>query len=141
MLCMLPSLEYLSHIVEIWRSDVIVCCTPTEALTNPYVIIPLLENHGPFLFSAIFLRTSISRVKTFVKTRFYKLHEHHLDTSNQTSPHFSTDLSDRLMNEKRSNRVHIECSGYLFLIIAVCKNKMSVTDVQVFKDWFFLFRK
>jgi hypothetical protein len=31
----------------------------------------------------------------------------------------------------------IECSGFLFLIITVCKNKTSVTDVQIFKDFFF----
>jgi hypothetical protein len=110
---------------------VIVCYTSTGALTSPYVIIPSRENHGPFQFSAIFLPASISRFKTFVKTRFYKLYERDLDTANQTSPHFVTDLSYRLMNVKRSSRVRIVCFGYLFLIITVFKNKMSVTDVQI----------
>lgn len=137
MLCMLLSLECLSHIVETWRSNVIVCYISIGALTSPYVITFLPENHGPFQFSAIYLPASISHVKTFVKTRLYKPYEHHLDSSNQTSPHFITDLSDRPMNVKRSSRVRIECSGCLFLIITACKNKMSVTDVLNFNDYFF----
>jgi hypothetical protein len=135
-LCTLLSLECVSRVVEIWRSNVIVCYTSIEALTGPYVIIPLRENHEPFQFSAIFLPASISLVRTFVKTRFYKAYEHHLDTSNQTSPHFITELSDRLMNVKRSSRVRMECSCYLFFIITVCKNKMSFRGVQNFNDFF-----
>lgn len=38
MLCMLLSLECLSHNVEIWRSNVIVCYTSIETLTSNYTI-------------------------------------------------------------------------------------------------------
>jgi len=69
---MLLSFECLSHIVEIWRSNFIVCCTSIEALTSPYVIILLREYNGPFQFSAIFLPASISLVKTLVKTKSYR---------------------------------------------------------------------
>jgi len=86
---------------------VIVCYTSIEALTSTYVITLLRENHGPFQFSVIFQPASISRVKTFVKTKFHKQYEIHLDTLNQTSPHFITDLGDRLMNVKRSSRVYV----------------------------------
>jgi hypothetical protein len=114
MLCVLLSLECLSHIVEIWRSNVIVSYTSIEALTSSYVIILLWEYHGPFQFFTIFLPASISRVKTFVKTRSYKSYEHHFDTSNQTSPHFITYLNDRLINVKRSSM-----SAYRMLLLFV----------------------
>jgi hypothetical protein len=101
---------------------------------SPCVIKLLRENHGPFRFSAIFLPASIMRVKTFMKIKFCKPNEQHLDTSNQTLQHLISNLSDRLMNAKKSSRVHVECFCCLFLIITSCKNGTSNRDVQIFND-------